>query len=213
LTLPEVFYGNRIFDSIKVRQGFQLKDELLSEHGAVLEYYLIDNGNVFVSLKPAKTKNFSANEDFIMIDIIDKTKKLNKISVIKKHWKYFISYMKVTSLEGNPRIIDKFRVWKLRLLKTIYRDNKALEKKLYAALKTVFKFILTVGLSGFILVLLSTFQSNKSKDPIIEELKNIQKKQEEIINNFKNNKQSEIENRLSDINKNIIKLINKKPVN
>ena len=92
--------------------------------------------------------------------------------------------MEVTSLDGSPSNWQRFLVWRMRFFKPlIIRDT--FEKSVF--LKSSFevsKYILTIGLSGFLIYLftLLDFDKPKEKIPQIEELI---KNQVEIIKSNK----------------------------
>lgn len=67
----EVFYGNRSANSYKsIGQNWNISNKIIIEHGALLQYFQLDNGNVLVSLVPSRTKNIGPVEDEIIIDYI-----------------------------------------------------------------------------------------------------------------------------------------------
>lgn len=103
----EVFYGNRPANSYKsIGQNWNISNKIIIEHGALLHYFQLDNGNVLVSLVPARTENIGPVEDEIIIDYIKNIKKLNNIWYLRKHWLFFISYMNQTAIAGNRNILN-----------------------------------------------------------------------------------------------------------
>ena len=138
----EVFYGQRPFDA----------DEktLLSERGARLDYYLNDVGAVVCTLIPARTENLSQLEDSIIFRWVSEPKNLKVLA--PAHWNLFMSYMRVTSLDGDPTWIDRLRISWLRLCHLMIVSGKQEKRRITAHGWELFKFTATVGLSGFLLL-------------------------------------------------------------
>ncbi len=203
----QVFYGPRPFDSSTTFKGFEVQKKLLTEHGTTLEYYLLDNGSVFITLRPAKTENLKVREDYIVLDFLTNTKKLSNERYLRKHWKYFIAYMHITSLDGTPNILHKIRIFYLRNFKEIVEDQRVPLIKFNKYIFIIFRSAITIGLSGFLIYFISIWYANRLKDPSLENLKEISNKQSEIIRLLQQNDPNysidKINIKLYDINENI----------
>lgn len=161
----EYFYGNRPYEGIRDMGAKGFVRKLLVEHGVTVLYQRDDRGYISCLLYPAGSENLSQIEDFIFLDIQISPEKLTK-KMLKKHFKYFMSYMHTTSLDGNPSWIDKLRVFWIK-----FNNPIAIDKKIHRPLRNkifldILKYALTVGLSGFILLLLQLFLNDIS--PSIE---------------------------------------------
>ena len=67
------------------------------------------------------------------------------------------SYMSVTCLEGKPTICDRVRVAFIRLNKHLVIDETVQTILIMKWLGEVLKFVLTVGLSGFLLTIITKY--------------------------------------------------------
>lgn len=147
-TIFEYFYGNRPYD--KAEHAY------FKEQGATLLYSRGDDGYVSCQLYPAKSERRSQLEDFIFLQMHLSPQKLSK-SILKKHFKYFLSYMKTTSLDGNPSFLDMARVKWIKLTKYIYQDNLLQPPRWRTAFfkmcKLLWPFIVAIG-GGLILILI-----------------------------------------------------------
>lgn len=150
-TIFEYFYGKRFYDRTVRR--------VLVECGATMLYQRHDDGYVSCLLYPAKPENMSRIEDFIFLNRHLSPQKITT-KLLEKHFKYFISYMKVTSLDGSPSLWDRFKIWRLMLCNQTVPDGKAMPIKIISYISSIIKFGLTVGLSGFILYLIQLFFPN-----------------------------------------------------
>lgn len=163
--LVEIFYGTRpvgkTIDSVGPAGGPRLtRTILVSEYGAKLVYQINDKGNVQCWLYPAETKNLGQIENAILLDWIPEPRALLDLQLLKSHWDDFMAYMQVTSLDGEPSFRDKVRVDWLRFSKHRIVDDKfqGPRWKIYAG--DILKYIITVGLSGFLLMFISTCSDN-----------------------------------------------------
>jgi len=156
----EIFWGKRPFDTITEGRSWTA----LPEYGATLLFAMDDNGHVIISLYPAYTENRKPVETCITLHIwLDSSRLLDK-SFLKNCWKHFMAYMEYTSLEGNPSKIHKLQVWYLRNFKFLVMDNKWTPTKISVFAKDVFKYVLTVGFSGFIFYIVTILnQPTKTK--------------------------------------------------
>jgi hypothetical protein len=156
--IVEIFWGSRPFDKVTEVSGLSMTEKFIAERGAGLTYQLLDNGNVVISLSPAKTDYLSPIEGHIFITLLRKPKKLLNIRYLKKHWKYVKAYMNITSLEGSKSIQYKVITWYLRNFKNTLVNKKLNGPKAISTMKEIIKYVITVGLSGFLLLLISSIK-------------------------------------------------------
>lgn len=156
--LIEVFYGNRPYDKEKtVEADFKIVHHLLSESGAELSMLRDDWGYVCIQLFPAKTKYGKQKEDSIILHSHMDPKRLLRPRFQKKLLQKLNSYMSVTCLEGKPTICDRVRVAFIRLNKHLVIDETVQTILIVKWLGEVLKFVLTVGLSGFLLTIIAKY--------------------------------------------------------
>ncbi len=174
--LVQIFFGNRPFDSTTQfvsddKSGIPSRQlRLLTESGALLQYYREPSGAVTCLLMPAQVENVRGREDFIVLDRISSPLRLLDRSVTRRHWRYFISYMHCTCIDGDPNLMDRARTAWIRFTKVrVVKNAQAgtvLEKWFWKSAS----FALTVGLSGFLLLLLPKAPTpDVSKVQVIEE--------------------------------------------
>ena len=150
----EIFYGERPFDVQRRDPYDRNKLNVLIEYGARLHYNLLDNGMVVALLYPAKTDNISPIENSIIISRNIDPNCLLKLS--KRHFLFFNSYMRCTSLDGNPNLLDKFIVYWIRFTSHLIIDGKIQSLKYILFFSEIIKYVLTVGFSGFLLSIILT---------------------------------------------------------
>ena len=157
--IVEVFFGSRPFDKVTMiasdGQGMPMaRETLLSERGACLRYERVDDGSVLCLLYPATTDNLRQEEDFIQLSFRRNAKALSRNWIVKRDWRAFLSYMILTSLDAYPRPTDRARIWWLRLTRKRVVHGQIERPRIVTAAEKVFSYVVTVGLSGFLLVIL-----------------------------------------------------------
>ncbi len=168
--IVEVFWGLRLID-VKQR-GNTIESEF--ETGASLVFSRSDRGNVMVILYPAKTDNIQPLEDAIVLYSHLNPAKLSNHKFLKSIWEKFIAYMQYTSLDGTPSCIQKYRVWSMKLCKHLIVDGKYKDTALIKDVRAVVKYILTIGMSGCIIVLIMSKCSTTSEnESILKHLESI----------------------------------------
>lgn len=178
--LYEVFYGRRIYDSQEqIRSDFSTEKKHLTETGCTLSFGLNDHGYVAIILYPGKTDYTSQIETCIFVKNSIHPKKLLSNKFLEKQWRYLNSYMETTSIDGNPKISDKIRVLYLKNFKNNVIEEKFQGKAINKAIVTTFKFILNIGLSGFLIYLFTVLPNIKtSRDSELIKIENEILKQE-----------------------------------
>ncbi len=113
------------------------------------------------------------------------------------------------SFEGEPRIRDKFRYWKLKYFYKYKEENLNFDSKFYQYFIASIKYFLTIGLSGCLLVLPTycTNCNNNEKEELNENLQTIIKLEKEINESIKKNT-----NAIKSIDRKIKKKRNKKRI-
>jgi hypothetical protein len=155
----EVFWGARNFEIETEGRHWRA----LHEMGATLHFYRDDSGFVLITIYPAYTENRKPIETSITLYIWLDPIKLNNRSFLKKCWNDFMAYMECTSLDGNPTIYQRLRISYLRHFKHLVIENNWMPTKISKFLKDILKFVLSIGLSGFILFLITLFIEPSSK--------------------------------------------------
>lgn len=203
-TLVEVFFGNRPVDSEKkLDKNLQITDTLIVAWGATLSYQRVIDGSTICLLQPASSEKQHPEEDFIVLEKISDPDRLVKIS--RKHWRYFIAYMQVTCIDGSPTFWERCLVSYLRNFKSYVSNKTSRNSRAFDVTKEIMKYVLTVGLSGFLLLAISFLKerSGATESEIYKQkmITTIDRatKDIEIISNSMNNIKSQIENITSEI--------------
>lgn len=177
----EVFYGNRpIGSQTKIGQNFQSHTKLETAHGSTLSYSLTDSGHIICALYPAASENQRPIEDFILIEYIKEPNKLKR--KYKKHWNMFVSYMESTCIDGEPNLYHRLQTYYLRNFKPYSVDSRIQQRKSVGLFKEVGKYILTIGLSGFLIL---AFTLAKDKIDSAEKESDISKQKQLIERTIK----------------------------
>nr|CBA30131.1 hypothetical protein Csp_C22010 [Curvibacter putative symbiont of Hydra magnipapillata] len=160
--LFEIFYGHRPFDSQRFDPFNRDRVKVLVEHGARLHYNLKDNGRVVAALYPAQTDHLSPIEDAILISENLDPKYLHK--VFRAHFESLNAYMRCTSLDGEPSKVDVLRVFWLRLTRPLIIEKKKQQTRLWTHAASIFRFTMSVGLSGFLLAVVMAVTASPPRD-------------------------------------------------
>lgn len=155
----EVFYGNRpIGKTTQVDSNFQTITRLETAHGATLAYFRTDDGHVICNLYPAKSENQKPFEEVILLDYIKSPSTLSKKA--KSHWNMFISHMEDTCIDGEPSLIQKLQVFYLKNFKQCVVNKTLQDKRTTKLFKEISKYVLTIGLSGFLILVFTLFKED-----------------------------------------------------
>lgn len=182
--LCEIFYGNRPFDIEKnIKSDLSLSERYLIEHGTTLSFCLNDHGYVAIILYPSGTDYTKSTESSIFVENYIHPRKLKNKVFLKKQWIYLNSYMEQTSIEGEPTLKEKLICLYLRYCKNLVIDKKYQRTRLKSYCLKLGNFVLTVGLSGFLVFLFTVLpnRQDKSISKENEQLKEINANLEEII--------------------------------
>jgi len=144
------------------------KKKALVEHGATLYYERLDSGHVVILLYPAHTENRMPIEKSITLKRRLDPKRLKDKRFIKDNWNDLVAYMESTSLDGNPSLLQRIRIFCLRTFKHLIIDNIARPTRFSNYLKETGKFVFSVGLSGFLIYFI-TYPSHNENDKIIRQ--------------------------------------------
>ena len=154
----EIFYGNRPYDKRKIiSDDMNIRTELLSESGAELSVFRDDFGFACIQLYPAESKFGKQREESILVNCHLDPKRLLKHRFQKHMMLILNSYMAVTCLEGNPTPCDKLHVFLLRTFKPTVVEKRVQPARIWPLINSIVKFVLTVGLSGFLLKIIDSY--------------------------------------------------------
>ncbi len=182
--IVEIYYGNRPIGSItKIVDGFKPIRTLEKAHGATLQYQRTDDGQVLCILIPASSENFHHSEDFIVLDMINNPIKLTKKS--KWHWRLFQAYMESTCLDGKPNYSQKILTAYLRTFKKYVVNNTLQKRRSTRFLYDITKYTLTVGLSGFIILLITWIKESGDDNQAVETQQEVLKAYYDISNSVR----------------------------
>ncbi len=149
----EVFFGSKPIDDVKTFESqdgafSKRQSTLLTERGACLRYERTDIGTVICTLFPAETKNFRQKEDSILLAWIANPRSLHSKCKVHAYWRSLISYMQCTSVDGEPTMLDNWRIGYLRFTRRLIADGHVNKKRIVATIGSISRYILTIGLSG-----------------------------------------------------------------
>lgn len=180
--IVEIFYGSFPFGVyIKNANNINPTRTLEKAHGATLQYQRTDDGQVLCTLVPASSENFHYSEDFIILDIIRNPDELIKKS--KCHWVLFQAYMESTCLDGKPNYYQKILTTYLRTCKEYVVNNTLQKRKSTRLVYDITKYALTIGLSGFVILLITWVKESESDDQLVQK----QQQELKIYNDISNN--------------------------
>jgi len=167
----EVFFGARPYESYSDKPAVPRGESsavaattngFYTERGARLVYGRTAQGTVNCTLIPAKTDGTKPFESAIMLTRGVDPDELLKGKLPLKHWQTFMSYMRVTSLDGDPGSADKMRVAFLRLVKLRYLDGEVTSPLWVVGARAILKWVFTVALSGALLTLITFYFSKNT---------------------------------------------------
>ncbi len=158
----DVFFGARPIDSFTIGGTWTA----VTEQGASLIFERDDNGDVTVLLYPSSSDNRRPKETCIVLKRRLDPKHLLNQKGIAAIWKDFITYMEVTCLDGAPSKAQLLRALWLRYSHPLVIDSIALPSTLVSHGKQIPKYVLTIGLSGFLFQLFSPHASNSTSEEI-----------------------------------------------
>lgn len=159
--IVDIFYGNRPFNVVRtLNDNFQETKKFEKASGATLSYQRTDDGYVLCTISPAFSENLHRPEDFIILDMVKSPSKLIKKS--RWHWRFFQAYMESTCLDGNPSMIQKLYMVYLSCFKKYVIDGTLQKRKATKFFCDIMKYALTVGLSGFIILVVSWIKDSNN---------------------------------------------------
>ena len=163
----EVFWGAQPIKRIDKRNNFKL----LTEDGVTMFIYLLPDGNVSITLYPAKTEVMQPLEDCILLHRFIKATWLQKEKNQKSLWRDFMAYTECTSLTGTPSIGQRLRMFWLKYSRPLCVNGKQQPIRGLQHLQKMVAFAFTVGLSGFLLVAVQQCHKEEVKDysPLIKQ--------------------------------------------
>lgn len=163
-----VFFGKRAYDKeIQKMSTGATNTTFLIESGVQLIFSQNDTGYVAILLYPAAAKYWKCKEESILLKKKVHPEEMLNSRFLNKYWRYLNAYMECTCLEGNPSLRQRFDTWCLRNFKHLIVNKVCLPTKFRTLSNSVGKFVLQVGLSGFVIFLL-TFLPNWNRDDILQ---------------------------------------------
>ena len=164
--LCEVFYGSGIYDQERtLDNNYNVSVRNLFETGATLAFSLLDDGYVLVTLHLPYTERMQPLVKEVVIDFhLDPIKLIPRR--LKAYWNKFNLAMVVYSLVGEPKWYHRayWTCW-LFFQQTI-KDNYLQERGCYKLAKTLANYVLSVGLSGFLIYLFTIAPQNKDQSRV-----------------------------------------------
>ena len=152
--LVQIHYGQRAVDvSESLDENLRPMVRLEAEVGAGLLYKRTANGGVKCLLYPARTESKPIDEEMLLLKQLDDPTKLRRKA--RKHWRALVAFMHCTSLDGEPTRTQRFRTWHLRCFRARYVDGTRKRSRATSLLLCLGKYTLTVGLSGFVILLVT----------------------------------------------------------
>jgi hypothetical protein len=182
INVVEVFFGNRPYQTSKKIKDLKITTETEIAYGSKLHFFQVDTGYVFITMYPAYTKTHKPQEEFILWGVVKNPKKLMQINFITKLYKYLVSYLAVTSIDDKPKIVDRLKIFYLRMTRKYYTENVTKEARIKWFMGSAIKIILTVGLSGFLISFIPFFNNLNRNKEIEKQMNVLIERQNEIIN-------------------------------
>jgi hypothetical protein len=124
-------------------------------------------------LYPAYTDTRKPIEDSITLAVWKDPARLNEPRQLHRDWNHFLAYMACTSLDGNPTWMQRLDVWYLRHFKHLIIADKWMPVKAADAAWDVLKYVLTVGLSGFIFYAVTMLTAKQADNKTELEVKKV----------------------------------------
>ncbi len=160
----EIFWGARPYEF----ETTSTQWKSLKETGTTLFFYRNDTGDITIYLYPAKSEFRQPIENHIALYEWLDPKQLNSQKFIKSLWNDFMAYMECTSLDGKPTFAQRTRISYLRNFKHLVVDNKWTPTKFSLFNKEVLKWVLTVGLSGVIIYIVTLLTQPQTTETEIQ---------------------------------------------
>lgn len=173
--VAEVFWGSYAYDRNTESNDFHLR----IASGCSLVFLRHDNGYVSIFLTPGKTENQeSIDTGYVLKRNMNPSKLLND-NFIKELWHLFMAYTECTSLDGEPKWCQKAKYYRLWCFERRLSNGDIAPSRFIIFVRWVGKWVLTVGLSGLLLSLI-TFAASRCEDKK-EDSKNVNVKGEVIF--------------------------------
>jgi len=164
--LCEVFYAFRIYDQEHtVDNNWNVLVRNLFETGATLAFSLLDDGYVLVTLHLPYTERMKPLIKEVVIDLHLDPIKLTPRK-LKAYWNKFNLAMVVYSLVGEPKWYQRVHWESWLFFKQTIKDNYLQERGCYKLAKTLANYVLSVGLSGFLIYLFTIAPQNKDQSRV-----------------------------------------------
>ena len=160
----EIFYGQRAVDkSHTIDRNLRPRVDIEPEEGASLLYERTVDGKVICLLYPARTETKQFAEEALLLDLLDDPINLRK--KVRYHWRDLVAFMHCTCVDGEPTHGQRFRTWRRRYFCDYFVKQSRKPARMKTTAWDVCKFSAVVGLSGFLLVLVTSIKSCGIEDP------------------------------------------------
>lgn len=155
----EVFYGQRPIDQVtEVSResnpvvGLPIAHtRFVTEIGATLRYQRTDHGTVLCLLEPARSEGSSRPESLVVLAHIREPRCLTGKPILERHWRALLSYFECGSVDGDPHLTDRLRMWWLLFSRPLIIDGKVQGRRIFRVGGEILKWAITIGLSGALL--------------------------------------------------------------
>ena len=175
-----VYFNDRPYCNMVVHEACEKENK--KESGPKLIYRQMDNGNILISLYPACIYKKRLTKNTITLDYLKDVRKLFDKKYIKKHFKYLVSYLAVTSIDYDPNFVDRIRLFYLRNYKRHDRKNTIPESKLRKHSKK-FALIIATAIVSVILTLFISFFAHYKRDKfLVQAVKSVTNNLNDITN-------------------------------
>jgi hypothetical protein len=153
-SIVEVSYGNRAVPGGRRTEGGRFK--IIAEAGPTLLYQQNISGVVICSLYPARAEGYNRIEDGIILALLKDPIVLLRESVVTAHWRAFMSYFEVSSLDGEPTFVDRIRILWVMFVRPVVVKGVVKRRRYIEIGQSIVSWALTVGLAGAILEVLQS---------------------------------------------------------
>lgn len=159
-TAVDVIFGQRPYDVSGDPYGEGNRPiRIHAESGASMRYERMDSGQVLCLLYPARAERTHSRVSLVLLERIRHPVDLNPRR-LNRHLASLAAYMAMTSLDGSPTLRQRARYARMYLQCRYANGRRMQPSRLYVGARKTLWWILTVGLSGFVLFLLQRHFSN-----------------------------------------------------
>lgn len=129
----------------------RIRHRAAAERGAAIVYSRADNYVTQVILYLPSTDRMKPIDEAYIIDALIPGVNMTSIGRLERHAKLFRSVAERYSFDGEPDFLDFIRTFRLRWFHKYVSDNKAYPPRINGIVVDIAKWVITVGLSGFVI--------------------------------------------------------------